>query len=264
MRTFIVANQKGGVGKSTTVINLGAALARMHKKVLLIDADPQGHSTHGLNVSTENHQTIAELLTDELVSVKDVIQETAVPNLSIIPADLSLAIADLKLSTLGAKEFKLRNKMKEVNGEYDYVLIDCAPTFGTITINAFTTGNEIILPVQLGYFSLEGVNNFIDTIQFVNRNINSVINHKIEIAGVLVTFFDIRTKISREVFSSLNDIFGEKIFQTKIPQNIKINEAQSHGKSIFDYDPSCKGAEAYESLAQELLTKEIVDYARNF
>ncbi len=256
MRSIIIANQKGGVGKSTTTINLAAALARRGRKVLLIDADPQGHSTVGLNVSTENNLTVAELLTDETVTPKDVIQNTYTPNLDIIPGDLSLAIADAKLSTMGAKEFKLRNKLKAVENEYQYTLIDCPPTFGTLTMNAFTTGKEIILPIQLGYLSLEGVSNFVDTINFVNRDINAIINHKIEIAGVLITFFDVRTKIAREVFSSINEIFQGKVLQTKIPHNVKINEAQAHGKAVYDYDPKCRGAVAYESLADEIIQQE--------
>lgn len=224
---------------------------------MLIDADPQGHSTLGLNISTESSLTIAELLTNEAVTAKDVVKKTYAPNLDIIPGDLSLAVADLKLSTLGAKEFKLRNKLKAIQLEYDYTLIDCPPTFGTLTMNAFTTGKEIILPIQLGYLSLEGVSNFIDTVNFVNKEINAIIDHKIEISGVLITFFDIRTKLSREIFTSLNEIFKEKVFRTKIPQNIKINEAQSQGKSVFDYDPLCKGALAYEELAEEIITKEV-------
>ncbi len=253
MRTLIVANQKGGVGKSTTTINLAAGLARLNKKVLIIDSDPQGHSTLGLNVSTEKRKTIAELLTEERVTAREVIQKTYAPNLDIIPSDLSLAVADLKLANLGAREFKLRNKVKQIDGEYDYILIDSPPTFGTLTMNAFTTGSEIILPVQLGYLSLEGVSNFFDTINFVNRDINSIINHKVGIAGVLVNFFDVRTKLAREVFTSINEIFGNKVFTTKIPQNVKINEAQSQGKSIFDYAPKCRGSTAYGSLVQEIL-----------
>jgi chromosome partitioning protein len=256
MRKLIIANQKGGVGKSTTTINLGAGLARLNKKVLIIDTDPQGHSTLGLNISTKDRKTIAELLTEDGISAKEVIQTTYAPNLDIIPGDLSLAMADLRLSTLGAKEFKLRNKLKEIEGEYDYILIDSPPTFGTLTMNAFTTGKEIILPIQLGYLSLEGVSNFVDTMNFVNRDVNSIISHKVEIAGVLINFFDVRTKLAREVYASVNEIFGKKVFNTKIPQNVKINEAQSYGKTIFDYDPSCKGSLAYESLAKEVANME--------
>lgn len=256
MRSLIIANQKGGVGKSTTTVNLGAGLARLNKKVLIIDTDPQGHSTLALNVETANKKTIAELLTEERAKAEETIQHTYAPNLDIIPANLSLAVADLKLSTLGAKEFKLRNKIKEIEGKYDYILIDSPPTFGTLTMNAFTTGREIILPIQLGYLSLEGMSNFVDTINFVNRDINAIISHRVEIAGVLITFFDIRTKLAREVYDSVNEIFGDKVFQTKIPMNIKINEAQSHGKAIFDYDPFCKGALAYHNLAEEVLKME--------
>lgn len=256
MRSLIIANQKGGVGKSTTTVNLGAGLARLNKKILIIDTDPQGHSTLALNVQTDQKKTIAELLTEERVGAKETIQPTYAPNLHIIPANLSLAVADLKLSTLGAKEFKLRNKIKEIEENYDYILIDSPPTFGTLTMNAFTTGREIILPIQLGYLSLEGMSNFVDTINFVNRDINAIINHKVEIAGVLITFFDIRTKLAREVYDSVNEIFGNKVFHTKIPMNVKINEAQSHGKAIFDYDPLCKGALAYQSLAQEVMKME--------
>lgn len=256
MRTLIIANQKGGVGKSTTTINLGAGLARLNKKVLIIDIDPQGHATLGLNILTEEGKTIAELLTEEGVSTKDVIQKTYARNLDIIPSDLTLAVADFKLANMGAKEFKLRNKIKEIEGEYDYILIDSPPTFGALTMNAFTTGNEIILPIQLGYLSLEGVSNFFDTVSFVNRDINSIINHKVEIAGVLINFFDIRTKLAREVHASVTEIFGNKVFKAKIPQNVKINEAQSHGKAIFDYDPTCKGSLAYEKFAKEVVKME--------
>ncbi|MFZ0565500.1 MAG: ParA family protein [Chlamydiales bacterium] len=256
MRTIIVANQKGGVGKSTTAINLVAGLARKNKKALLIDSDPQGHSTLGLNISTENHPTLAELLTDDSVTANQVIQHTYIPGLDIIPCDLSLAMADIKMATMEGKEFKLRNKINSLHDTYDFAVIDCSPTFGTMTINAFTTGDSIILPIKLGYLSLEGVSNFLDTVNFVNRDINKMINHKIGISGTLITFYDIRTKIARAVVASLNEVFGDKVFHTKIPQNVKINEAQSYGKSIFDFDPKCKGAMAYESLVEEVLTRE--------
>lgn len=254
MRILAIANHKGGVGKSTTAINLGAALARLGKKVLLIDTDAQGHTTIGLNVETKDKQTIAELLCDDTTQPKDVIQQTYIKDLDIIPSDLSLAIAEMKLASMHAKEFKLRNKLKGIKG-YDVMIFDCPPTFGTLPMNVFACAQEIILPLQLSYFSLEGVNNFIDTINFINRDIGPIIKHKISIGGVLITFFDTRTNLAKEVHARIKDIFGKKIFKTHIPQNVKLNEAQSHGKAIFDYDPECKGAHAYMSLAKEIISK---------
>lgn len=256
MRVIAVANHKGGVGKSTTVINLGAALARLGKKVLLIDTDAQGHTTLGLNIKTKDHLTIAELLCEEHILSTDVIQKTYIPNLDIIPSDLSLAVAEVKLSTMPAKEYRLRNKLTDLKSlGYDFVIFDCAPTFGTLPMNVFTTAQEIILPIQLGYFSLEGVNNFVDTISFINKTLCPLINHHIYISGVLITFYDTRTKLAREVLETVRDIFKEKLFKSTIPQNIKLNEAQSNGKSIFDYDSECKGAEAYMKLAHEVIKR---------
>ena len=257
MRLIAVANHKGGVGKSTTVINVGAALANLGYRVLIIDTDAQGHTTLGLNIQTQEKQTIAELICSEQVSLIDVIQHTSIKRLDIIPSDLSLAIADLKLSTMPAKEYRLRTKLKGIEKyPYDYILFDCAPTFGTITMNVFSVAREIILPVQLGYFSLEGVNTFIDTVQFVNKTIGSLVDHTISITGVLITVYDTRTKLAREILATVQDIFKDTLFKTTIPQNIRLNEAQSHGQSIFEYDATCKGAVAYMSLAKEIIERE--------
>ena len=156
-----------------------------------------------------------------------------------------------------AKEYRLRTKFKDIEKfPYDYILFDCAPTFGTITMNVFTVAREIILPIQLGYFSLEGVNTFIDTIQFVNKTIGSLVDHAISVTGVLIAVYDTRTKLAREILTTVQDIFKGILFNTSIPQNIKLNEAQSHGKTIFEYDATCKGAVAYMSLAKELLERE--------
>lgn len=260
MKTIAVANHKGGVGKSTTVINLGAALARLGKKVLLIDTDAQGHTTLGLNIKTKDKQTIAEFLCDDDVTIDDVIQNTYIKNLDIIPSDLSLAVSEVKLSTMPAKEFRLRNRLSNLDIlGYDFVIFDCAPTFGTLPMNVFTTATSIILPIQLGYFSLEGVSNFVDTINFINKTMGPLIKHNIAIEGILITFYDTRTKLAREVLTTVRELFKEKLFKSTIPQNIKLNEAQSNGKAIFDYDPECKGAEAYMNLAKEVLKRSVTN-----
>ncbi len=250
MRTIAIANQKGGVGKSTTSINLAAGLAHCGNRVLLVDVDPQGDTTKGLGINTESKLTIADLLCDESVSISEVKQQTYIPNLEIIPSDLSLAIADMKLSSMGAKEFRLKNKLEKE--EKDYIIIDCPPNFGNLTINSFIAAKEIILPVQLRYFSLAGVSNFIETVNYINEKIGWVQKHRIEITGVLITFHDLRANAAKEVNSALQEVFGSKLLNTVIPQNIKLDESQKSGKSIFDYAPDSKGAEAYRNLVEEI------------
>lgn len=254
MEVIAVANQKGGVGKTTTAINLSGALVKEGKKVLLIDTDPQGHATVGLGIQTEKRKTLAELLTYDTCELKEVICSSYINGLDVIPSDLSLAVAEMKLSLTGAKEYRLRTRLSHLKG-YDFVIIDCPPTFGTLAMNAFTYASKVILPIQLSYFSLEGVSNFIETINFINKDINSIIKHQISIEGVVITFCDTRAKISKEIYQSIERVFGRVLYQTKIPMNVKINEAQSQGKVVFDLDPMCKGALAYELLAKEFLQR---------
>jgi len=249
-----VANHKGGVGKTTTSINLASGLANKGHKTLLVDCDPQGHSSAGLGIETEDNLTLADLLIQDNIDAKDVIQKTGVKNLDIIPCDLSLSNADLHMSVSGGKDYQLRARLEKVRG-YDFVVLDCPPNFGTLAINAYTTASKIILPIQLGFFSLKGVNSFMDSLQHVRKRITPIVKHDVNIFGVLITFYDPRTKMAQETLRAVEEIFPEKLLKTRIPQNIKLNEAQAAGKSIFEYDGKCKGAVAYRELTTELIAR---------
>lgn len=253
MHKIAVSNQKGGVGKSTTSINLSAGLAYAGKKVLLIDLDPQGHSSLGLGIKTENEQTMAELLCQDNCDLKDVIQKSYIPNLDVIPSDNSLAVAEYKLAQTQAKEFVLRKKLQKA--DYDYLIIDTSPTFNTLLTNAFLTVEFIILPLQLDYFSLAGIDSFLESINQTNQNVGSLINHRVEILGILFTFFNTRSNLSKRILETIHDLFGPKIFETKIPENIKLSEAQESSKAVFDHAPKCSGAEAYKNLVNEVLRR---------
>lgn len=255
MHTIVIANQKGGVGKTTTTINLGAALAKSGKKVLLIDADHQGHTTKGLGVIPE-HGTLSDVLINEKTQIENVMCPTKQQGLWVVPSNIQLATVEMKLSLIGAKEYKLRKKLKNIfNSRFDYCLIDCPPTFGNICMNAFLSAQWIIMPMQLGYFSMEGVDNFIESLNYVNNELGDLVGHHIEFLGVLINFYDSRNNLSKEIKDSVDKIFDKLLFNTKVPINIKLNEAQSKGLPIFEYDPTCKGAEAYISLCEEVLTR---------
>lgn len=259
MFKIAICNQKGGCGKTTSSINLAAGLAYEGKRVLLVDLDPQGNSTIGLGIKTENRQTVAELLCQEDCTVKDVVQDTYIEGLHILPSDISLAVADVRLAQTQAKEFALRTKLVDL--PYDYLIIDTSPTFGTLLTNALLTAEHVIVPVGLDFFNLAGMQNFTDTINRTNKKVGQLVNHRAEILGVLFTFFKMNTNHSRRVFDAIHEIFGEKVFETRIPENVKLKESQEAGKSIFDWAPESAGAKSYQALTKEVEGR--LAYVRN-
>ncbi len=192
----------------------------------------------------------------ENIEINSATYATSIEGLFIVPSDISLAVSEIKLSSLGAREFKLRKAIAKINPErFDYIIIDCPPTFGSLSINAIVASDHIVLPLQLSYFSLDGVSNFLDTLEFINKEVSYVIGHETKILGVLLTFYDLRACVHRVVDDAIKSTFSDKVFNTKIPQNVSLNEAQSRGKSIFDHKPESKGAEAYMNLAKEFIER---------
>ena len=251
-RIISVANQKGGVGKTTTTVNLGACLAQDGKKVLLIDSDAQGNATSGLGVRKPDvKQDIYDVLVNE-VSIKETIIKTSRENLSIVPATLQLAGAEIELTSMMARESRLKSALAEVSDEYDFILVDCPPSLGHLTINAFTASDAILIPDQCEYYALEGLSQLLNTVRLVQKHFNP----GLEIEGVLLTMYDARTNLGAEVVEEVRRYFQEKVYDTIIPRNVRLSEAPSHGKPIIDYDPRSKGAEVYQALAKEVLVRE--------
>ena len=251
-RIISVANQKGGVGKTTTTVNLGACLAYDGKKVLLIDSDAQGNATSGLGVRKPDvKQDIYDVLVNE-VPIKETIIKTSRENLSIVPATLQLAGAEIELTSMMARESRLKSALAEVSDEYDFILVDCPPSLGHLTINAFTASDAILIPVQCEYYALEGLSQLLNTVRLVQKHFNP----GLEIEGVLLTMYDARTNLGAEVVEEVRRYFQEKVYDTIIPRNVRLSEAPSHGLSIIDYDPRSKGAEVYQALAKEVLVRE--------
>lgn len=248
-KTIAIANQKGGVGKTTSSVNLSACLAYLGKKVLLIDIDPQGNATSGVGVNKGDvDQCIYEVLIED-VDVKTIIRETKVENLHVVPATISLAGAEIELVSTISREARLKNALAEVKDDYDYVIIDCPPSLGLLTLNSLTASDSIIIPVQCEYYALEGLSQLLSTIRLVQKHLN----HDLMIEGVLLTMLDARTNLGIQVIEEVKKYFQEKVYRTIIPRNVRLSEAPSHGEPIIIYDPKSRGAEVYVELAKEVI-----------
>ena len=247
-----VANQNGGVGKTTTTVNLGACLASLGKRVLLVDMDAQGNATSGVGIRKPDvTQDIYDVLVNEL-PIAEATLVTEHENLSIVPATLQLAGAEIELTSMMARESRLKGSLAEVNDQYDYILIDCPPSLGHLTINSFTASDSILIPVQCEYYALEGLSQLLNTVRLVQKHFNP----ELEIEGVLLTMYDARTNLGNEVVEEVRKYFREKVYETIIPRNIRLSEAPSHGMPIIDYDPRSRGAEVYQALAKEVVNRE--------
>ena len=251
-KVITVANQKGGVGKTTTAVNLAAGLAVEEKKVLLIDADPQGNATSGSGIPRiQSRKTLYNLLILN-ESVKNVILATDLPLLWVIPADKNLAGAEVELVDAVEREYKLKELVNKIRGDYDYIIIDCPPSLGLMTINALTAADSLLVPIQCEYYALEGVTELFDTLARLRRGLNP----KLTIEGLLLTMYDERTNLSAAVAKDLRDFYGSQVLKTVIPRNVRLAEAPSYGKPIILYDIRSKGAESYIQLAKEILSHE--------
>ena len=247
-KVISVANQKGGVGKTTTTVNLGTLIAKKGKKVLLIDADPQGNATSGLGVEKEVEFSTYDILVNE-TEMEEVIQDTIIKNLKICPSNMNLAGAEVELVSMMSREQRLKEKLEEIKEKFDYILIDCPPSLGLITLNAFTASDSVLIPVQCEYFALEGLGQLLNTINLVKKHLNK----NIYIEGALLTMFDIRTNLSNQVVKEVKKYFNNKVYKTVIPRNVRLSEAPSYGMPITEYDPRSKGAKSYTKIAKEFL-----------
>mgnify|MGYP002529879964 FL=1 len=243
-----VANQKGGVGKTTTTVNLCAILAKKNKKVLLIDADPQGNATSGLGAEKDAEFSTYDILVSD-VEIKDAIQDTIIKNLKICPANMNLAGAEVELVSMMSREQRLKEKLDLVKEKFDYIFIDCPPSLGLITLNSFTASNSVLIPIQCEYFALEGLGQLLNTINLVKKHLNK----NIKIEGALLTMYDIRTNLSNQVVKEVKRYFENKVYKTVIPRNVRLSEAPSYGMPITEYDPRSKGAKSYMKFAKEFL-----------
>ncbi len=251
-RVISIANQKGGVGKTTTAINLAGSLAASELKVLLVDSDPQGNSTTGVGVQKiPDAKTLYDVLLGE-ADMRDVIATTEFEGLALVPADQNLVATNLDLVDVPARERRLRDALENIKPEYDYILIDCPPALDLLTLNALVASDSVLVPIQCEFFALEGISQLMDTIDRVKEAFNT----DLKVEGVLLTMYDDRTNLTRQVESDLREFFADEVFRTVIPRSVRLAEAPSFGKTILAYDPRSRGAEAYIQLAKEILAHE--------
>lgn len=250
-RTIAIANQKGGVGKTTTAINLSAALASMGKKVLAIDMDPQGNMSSGLGVDKDSvERTVYDLIIGK-VGVEECLCEEVIENLDVLPSNIDLSAAEIELIGVDNKEYILRDEVEKIKDRYEFIIIDCPPALSMLTINAMTTSDSVLVPIQCEYYALEGLSQLIHTIELVQERLNP----DLEIEGVVFTMYDARTNLSLQVVENVKDNLNQNIYKTIIPRNIRLAEAPSYGMPINLYDPKSKGAESYMLLAEEVVNK---------
>jgi len=248
-RIIAITNQKGGVGKTTTSVNLSACIAKLGKKVLLIDMDPQGNASSGLGIDKDNLELCIYDVLINGMTMNDVIVPTALKKLKIAPASIDLAGAGVELVNLPKREHILKKALKEVKDDYDFIFIDCPPSLDLLTLNALTAADGVLIPIQSEFYALEGVSQLINTVNLVKKSLNE----KLEVEGVLLTMFDGRTNLSIQVADEVKKFFTTKVYKTIIPRNVRLSEAPSYGEPIIIYDPKSKGAEVYMKLAKEVI-----------
>ncbi len=250
-KIIAIANQKGGVGKTTTSVNLAASLGVLEKKVLLIDADPQANATSGLGIDVEEVEFGTYQLLEHTISSKAAIRKTSSPNLDLIPSHIDLVAIEIELVDKDNREYMLKQAITPLKEDYDYIIIDCAPSLGLLTLNALTAADSVIIPIQCEYFALEGLGKLLNTVKSVQK----IHNEALDIEGLLLTMYDSRLRLSNQVVDEVKKHFDEMVFKTIIQRNVRLSEAPSFGESIISYDAGSKGANNYLSLAQELIEK---------